>query len=115
MTRTGQADRHAPKVFISYSHDSKAHAARVRGLSDSLRRDGVDCTIDQYLPAGPPEGWPLRFHWEATDELRTMLERSKAPGAGSSVDAAPAANEAEAEGDVVFRSSVRMVNLTLSR
>ena len=47
------------KVFISYSHDGKAHAARVRSLSDTLRRDGVECMIDQYLPAGPPEGWPL--------------------------------------------------------
>jgi tetratricopeptide (TPR) repeat protein len=46
-----------PKVFLSYSHDSAAHALRIRNLSDRLRRDGIDCTIDQYEPA-PPEGWP---------------------------------------------------------
>ncbi len=47
----------APKVFISYSHDSPAHAERVRALADRLCSEGVDCTIDQYEQA-PPEGWP---------------------------------------------------------
>ena len=37
-----------PKVFISYSHDSTEHAERVLELSNRLRRDGVDCMIDQY-------------------------------------------------------------------
>ena len=46
-----------PKVFISYSHDSKEHAERVLSLSDRLRRDGVDSQIDQY-ELSPPEGWP---------------------------------------------------------
>jgi len=46
----------APKVFISYSHDSP-HAQRVLVLSDRLRQDGVDCHIDQY-EMSPPEGWP---------------------------------------------------------
>ena len=44
-----------PKVFISYSHDSKEHAERVLSLSDRLRRDGVDSQIDQY-ELSPPEG-----------------------------------------------------------
>ncbi len=48
----------AKKVFISYSHDSKEHAARVAGLAASLRRDGLDCRIDQYVEGSPPEGWP---------------------------------------------------------
>jgi tetratricopeptide (TPR) repeat protein len=47
----------APTVFISYSHDSPAHADRVLALSNRLRADGVDCTLDQYELA-PPEGWP---------------------------------------------------------
>jgi len=47
----------SPKVFISYSHDSPAHAERVRALADRLRSEGVDCTIDQYVEA-PPEPWP---------------------------------------------------------
>jgi hypothetical protein len=46
-----------PKVFISYSHDSPEHKDRVLALADRLRRDGVNCEIDQYEPS-PPEGWP---------------------------------------------------------
>jgi len=51
-------ERRAIRVFISYSnHDGQEHMERVRQLSDALRRDGVDCHIDQYsLP--PKEGWP---------------------------------------------------------
>jgi tetratricopeptide (TPR) repeat protein len=45
------------KVFISYSHDSEAHAERVLALANQLIHDGVDCVIDQYEPY-PPEGWP---------------------------------------------------------
>jgi hypothetical protein len=46
-----------PKVFISYSHDSHEHMDHVLTLSDLLRREGVDCHIDQY-EMFPPEGWP---------------------------------------------------------
>lgn len=45
-----------PKVFISYSHDSGEHKSRVYSLSERLRKDGIDCHIDQYETA-PPEGW----------------------------------------------------------
>jgi hypothetical protein len=47
----------SPKVFISYSHDSEEHAARVLKLANDLRRDGVDAIIDQYFTS-PSEGWP---------------------------------------------------------
>lgn len=46
-----------PKVFISYSHDSKEHQDRVLELSNRLRSEGIDCSIDQYEDS-PPEGWP---------------------------------------------------------
>ena len=46
-----------PRVFISYSHDSEEHRARVLALADRLRADGIDAIIDQYVMA-PPEGWP---------------------------------------------------------
>lgn len=46
-----------PKVFISYSHDSKTHLSIVLTLSDRLRSEGVDCRIDQYEES-PPQGWP---------------------------------------------------------
>jgi class 3 adenylate cyclase len=47
----------APRVFISYSHDSLEHAERVLALSERLRAEGVDAEIDQYEEA-PAEGWP---------------------------------------------------------
>ena len=47
-----------PKVFISYSHDSSEHAARVLALADHFIQDGLDCILDQY-EGNPPEGWPL--------------------------------------------------------
>ena len=47
----------APKVFISYSHDTVAHQERVLDLADRLRADGIDAEIDQYNDS-PPEGWP---------------------------------------------------------
>jgi nucleoside phosphorylase len=49
-------DLAAPKVFISYSHDSQEHKDRVLELADRLREDGIDCTIDQYEES-PREGW----------------------------------------------------------
>jgi hypothetical protein len=49
------------RVFISYSHDSPAHAKRVLDLANQLRREGVDAWIDQYEPS-PAEGWPRWLH-----------------------------------------------------
>ena len=53
------ADPQPPRVFISYSHDSDEHAARVLDLANALRRDGIDVILDRYLHRGPEEGWPL--------------------------------------------------------
>lgn len=47
-----------PRVFISYSHDSDPFKQMVLDLANRLRGHGVDAWIDQYLPDGPPEGWP---------------------------------------------------------
>ncbi|MHC1742783.1 MAG: tetratricopeptide repeat protein [Syntrophobacteraceae bacterium] len=47
-----------PRVFISYSHDSDEHCARVLALAEQLRRDGLDARIDQF-EASPSEGWPI--------------------------------------------------------
>ncbi len=83
-----------PRVFISYSHDSEAHAERVRGLADRLRADGIDGVIDQYEPA-PPQGWPLWMEQqlEAADfvlvvSTETYLRRAtgrERPGVGRGV------------------------------
>src|SRR5581483_9735479 len=43
-------------TFISHSHDSQAHKDFVLRLASDLRRDGVDCELDQYVEA-PKEGW----------------------------------------------------------
>ena len=48
----------SPRVLISYSHDSPEHAARVADLANQLRRNGIDCWIDQFEPH-PPQGWPM--------------------------------------------------------
>jgi len=45
------------KVFISYSHDSKAHKARVLELANVLRGKGIDMELDQYHPDNPLR-WP---------------------------------------------------------
>src|SRR5208282_980205 len=47
----------AKRVFISYTHDSQNHMDRAWDLSERLRRDGVDCRIDQQEES-PAEGWP---------------------------------------------------------
>ena len=47
-----------PKVFISYSHDSDSHRAKVLSLAERLRVDGFDTVIDQYVEGTPPQGWP---------------------------------------------------------
>ena len=38
----------APRVFISYSHDSEEHKAWVRRLATDLRASGVDAVLDQW-------------------------------------------------------------------
>jgi predicted acylesterase/phospholipase RssA len=48
-----------PRVFISYSHDSREHQERVLAFANQLRSDGVDAWIDQYVQ-DPDEGW---IHW----------------------------------------------------
>jgi tetratricopeptide (TPR) repeat protein len=48
----------SPTVFISYSHDSPEHEAKVLELANRLRADGIDAVLDQY-ESSPPEGWEL--------------------------------------------------------
>ncbi len=49
----------APRLFISYTHDSDVHKKRVLELAQLLRDDGLDCMIDQFIKGTPAEGWPL--------------------------------------------------------
>ena len=48
----------APRVFLSYSHDSDEHAARVLALADSLCDGGINVILDRYVHPTPVEGWP---------------------------------------------------------
>lgn len=55
----------AKTVFISYSHDSSEHAARVRALGASLSRDGCECRIDAFKDTG--EDWPAWMTRQLTE------------------------------------------------
>ncbi len=46
-----------PTVFISYSHDTPDHMSKAITLANRLREQGVDASIDAYVPH-PAEGWP---------------------------------------------------------
>jgi len=59
------------RVFVSYSHDSPEHLERVLSLADRLRRDGIDCIIDQY-EMSPREGWP-RWTMSQIEDARFVL------------------------------------------
>lgn len=49
----------APKVFISYAHDTIAHEERVLDLSNKLLAHFINSNCDQYVEDGNPErGWP---------------------------------------------------------
>ncbi len=60
-----------PKVFVSYSHDSPGHEARVLELCDRLRADGIDAILDQYEPF-PRQGW-IRWMDEQLETARFVL------------------------------------------
>ena len=60
------------RVFISYSHDSDAHRARVKKLAERLRNDRVSVILDSdCLPGGPSEGWPAWSEAQVRDAERT--------------------------------------------
>lgn len=61
-----------PRVFISYSHDSDAHRAKVLDLAQRLRRDGIDAQLDQYVDGTPAEKWP-RWMLDQLDSANFVL------------------------------------------
>lgn len=58
--------RDPPHVFISYSHDSDEHRARVLELAQELRRQGIDARIDRF-ERNPREGWPRWMQFQIED------------------------------------------------
>jgi SEFIR domain/Pentapeptide repeats (9 copies) len=59
------------RVFISYSHDSQEHSARVLSLAQRLRREGLDAIVDQFFPF-PTEGW-IRWMEQQVDAADFIL------------------------------------------
>lgn len=51
-------------VFISYTHDSREHSARVLALANKLRTTGFDCDIDQYHTN---QNWPAWMERKIND------------------------------------------------
>jgi peptidoglycan hydrolase-like protein with peptidoglycan-binding domain len=84
----------APRVFISYSHDSDQHMERVLVLADRLRSDGVEAIIDQYVQS-PAAGWPAWCAGEirranfvlmvCTETYRRRVDLEEEPGKGHGV------------------------------
>ena len=84
----------APKVFITYSHDSPEHKDRVLLLTNRLRAEGVDCNIDQYEES-PNEGWPRwmmnQLEWAdfvvvvCTEQYERRFRGKERPGIGRGV------------------------------
>src|SRR5512142_1627826 len=85
----------APRVFLSYSHDSDEHAARVLALANALCDGGIDVILDRYVHPAPAEGWPrwMERNLDAADfvlmvctELyRRRILGEEAPGQGTGV------------------------------
>jgi hypothetical protein len=89
------------RVFISYSHDSMSHSDLILKFAQRLRRDGIDCMIDQFSPF-PNEGWVgwMERHLEASDFILcvcTEKYRSYFGGAGTG----PAGRGSNWEGQIV--------------
>lgn len=58
MQPTGDMTESPPRVFISYSHDSDEHRRNVLAFAQSLRGNGIDAVLDQYVESDPPLSWP---------------------------------------------------------
>lgn len=84
------------RVFISYARESVEHARRVLELAQKLRGDGVDCSVDQFVLGGPPEGWPRWMQRQiedavcvlivCTDTYKRRFEGREVPGQGEGAD-----------------------------
>lgn len=59
----------SPRVFISYSHDSRSHCDRVLEFAQQLRRDGIDAELDQFHQEEP-------VHWPRWCEERMRPEQA---------------------------------------
>ncbi len=62
------------QVFISYTHDSEEHKARVLALAERLRGDGLYVIMDSdQMPGGPDKGWDTWSEQQAEHAERVLL------------------------------------------
>jgi hypothetical protein len=68
-----------PRVFISYSHDSDDHKARVHELAKRLTREsGLTVILDRDTgPGGPDEGWPAWSERQVREADRVLVACSE--------------------------------------
>jgi hypothetical protein len=64
------------RTFVSYSHDSEDHKRLVLGFADQLRKQGIDCILDQYEES-PEEGWPRWMEAELGRSSNVLVVCSK--------------------------------------
>ena len=67
----------APRVFISYAHDSTAHREAVRDLWIFLRAHGVDARIDR-VAAEQRTDWTLWMEQQVAEADRILVVASPA-------------------------------------
>ena len=85
----------APRVFLSYSHDSDEHADRVLAMADALGDGGIDVILDRYVHPAPDEGWPrwmdrnidaaMFVLMVCTETYRRRVQGEEEPGQGLGV------------------------------
>ncbi|MFD5039656.1 SEFIR domain-containing protein [Streptomyces sp. NPDC058377] len=86
----------APRVFVSYSHDSGDHRERVLGLIQALRRNGVNAWADFFVESDPPSNWALWMQEQVEDSdyvltiaterySKRFAQKEESPRAGAGV------------------------------
>ncbi|MDX1997409.1 MAG: toll/interleukin-1 receptor domain-containing protein [Thermoanaerobaculia bacterium] len=86
----------AKVLFLSYSHDSRAHSERVLALAERLRKSGFDARLDQYVNGAPENGWArwMKEQLEAADRVLLVCTETyyrrfwgqEEPGKGKGAD-----------------------------
>lgn len=93
-----------PKVFISYSHDTREHEERILVLANSLRDHGVDVELDRYH-VRPPQGWPRWCEEQLRPENSRYVLAICTQTYRSRIEGKTPANEGRGvywEGDVIY-------------
>ncbi len=75
----------APKVFVSYVHESDEHKARVLAFATFLRRVGVEAVLDVWSAGARQDwyAWAIREMTDADFVLVVASERYRVTGDGS--------------------------------